>query len=159
LREVLIPRAHRELEVEQDELHRGVAHALADAEGGAVHPVDALLDGDEALTNPEAAVVVVVKVELHVGGAQAARSERVQRMRLRTPSGVAWPTVSQRHQARGAVVDGVLEERGEHLGARADGVLGDVGHREAVLHREIDGLGGLLQQPVDVPALGEEADG
>ena len=41
----------------------------------------------------------------------------VKAMRLCTPSGVAWPTVSREAEARGAVIDRHLEERGEHLGA------------------------------------------
>ena len=47
------------------------------------------------------------------------------------PSGVAWPTVSQRQRRVRAVLDRVAEQRRQHLGPRARRVLGDVGDRAA----------------------------
>ena len=42
-RQVLLIEQAQELQVEQDQLHGGIADALADAQGGAVHPVGAEL--------------------------------------------------------------------------------------------------------------------
>ncbi len=55
-----------ELEVDEQEIHLGVADALADAERGAVHAVGAGFDGGHAVREPEAAIVVPVPVDAHV---------------------------------------------------------------------------------------------
>jgi hypothetical protein len=57
----------------------------------------------------EAAVVVAVPVDADLG-AGAFDEVAGPPMRLRTPSGVAWPTVSQRQSRSRAVVDGVQEQ-------------------------------------------------
>ena len=59
--------AAEELEVEQDQLHRRVADALADAERGAVDAIGAELERPEGVDEREAAIVVAVPVDADVG--------------------------------------------------------------------------------------------
>jgi hypothetical protein len=62
-------------------------------------------------------------------------------------------------ESRRAVIDRRAEERGQHLGPRAGGVLGDVRHRQARLHRDVDRLRAALGDEVHVPLLRVLANG
>jgi hypothetical protein len=55
-----------QLEIEEDELHRGIADPFADAERGAVHAVGAELEGPQRVFERETAVVVTVPIDAHL---------------------------------------------------------------------------------------------
>ncbi len=56
-----------ELEVDQDQVERRVADALADAEDAAMDAVGAILEREDRVDQREAAIVVAMPVDLHVG--------------------------------------------------------------------------------------------
>jgi len=109
LREVLLFEGAGELEVQEQQLHRGVADALADAEARPVNAIGAVLDGEERVDEAEAAVVVPVPVDLHVVRAHALhdRAGEVDEVAHAVGRGVTDGVAEA--QALGPVVDGVLE--------------------------------------------------
>ena len=78
VREVLVVEQAEELQVQEDELHRRVADALADAERRAVHAVGAELERPERVLEREAAVVVAVPVDADVVAPAPAMMLRVK---------------------------------------------------------------------------------
>ena len=143
LREVLILELAEQLQVQQDELHLRVADALADAERRAVHAIGAVLERPDRVLEREAAIVVAVPVDADRRRPMPAMialrevDEVAHAVGRRVADGVA------EAEPRGAVIDRDLEERREHLGARARRVLGDVADGEAGLHRDVDRLGAM----------------
>ncbi len=63
-----------------------------------MHAVGAELERPEGVLERETAVVVAVPVDPDLLAPVPAMTLRVNWMRLRTPSGVAWPTVSDRQR-------------------------------------------------------------
>ena len=53
-----------------------------------------------------------------------------------------------------AMVQGIFEQARQHLGTGARRIFGDVGTRQAVLHREVDRLSRQLEHPRLVPVFG-----
>ena len=148
-----------EVQVDEQQVHLGVADALADAEGGGVDAVDAGLDRGEAVGEPEAAVAVAVPVELHLLAAAAddlilhEAHEGADAVGGRVADGVG------EAEAARAPADRVPVEGAQRLGVGAGGVLGDEHHRQPLADGEGDRGLARAEEVVERPVLGVLADG
>ena len=144
-----------QLHVDEQLIHRGVAHALADTERAAMHAVGDRRRG-ERVDRPEPAVVVTVVVELHVASADdllpEERKEVAHAFRCRVPDGVRCA------DALRAAADRRLVEPAERLRVGARRVFGDEHDWEASFGECGDRLLDVPQHRVDRPVLGETPD-
>ena len=62
--QIVVMRA-KQPEIDEQQIHLGVAHALTDAERGAVHAIDSGFDGREAVRKAIAAIAMPMPVDLH----------------------------------------------------------------------------------------------
>ena len=81
-------------QVHEQQVHRRVADALADAERGAVHAGRARLERRDAVDDGEAAVAVAVPVDADARRPTSLITCATNRTTAEAPAGVAWPTVS-----------------------------------------------------------------
>ena len=81
-------------------------------------------------------------------------SRFTNRTSARTPSGVAWPTVSARQRRRAPQRSRCRTARLQRLGVGARRVLGHEHHRQPLLTAKRDRLLGRAQQVVQRPVLG-----
>ena len=150
-REILIPVAHHH-QVDQQQVKRRVPAPFADAERSAVQPGRPGFERRNRRRGPKAAVLVPVPVDADVD-VQVGNDRFDERHECRGPvrRGVA-DRVRHAHPGRPGADRG-REQRPQRIGIGARRVLGDVHHREALLHREGHGVLGALLQKVEAPSL------
>ena len=144
-----------ELHVDQQLVHRGVAHALADAERAAVHAVGERR-GRERVDRPEAAVVVPVVVDLH----RAVTHDLVahERQQIAHPFRRRMADRVRDADALRAQPDGGVVEADERLRVGPRRVLGDEHHRQTGVRQRRDRRLDALQHRVERPVFREAAD-
>ena len=149
----------QQVEVDEKQIHLGVANSLSNAERCCVYPVSARLYRREAICQSQAAIAVAVPVELNIFAARLddlvahEAHERTHTLR----SGVAHG-VGETETPRTTIDCGGLQRlEGRSIGAR--GVFRYEHHRKTLFDGVADSFLGGPQQTIDGPVFRVESDG